>query len=51
VTAQAGTTRDVLEVALDIGGIPVRVSDTAGLRDAEDLVERIGVERARQTSV
>ncbi|KAG9126493.1 mitochondrial splicing system protein, partial [Ceratobasidium sp. 392] len=54
VTPIAGTTRDVLEVSLDIGGIPVRVSDTAGLRDMLgqdnnlDTVEQIGIERAKK---
>ncbi|KAH9950109.1 tRNA modification GTPase TrmE [Amylocystis lapponica] len=48
VTPVPGTTRDILELALDIGGLPVIVADTAGLRDTDDIVERIGVERARQ---
>ncbi|KAJ7499320.1 tRNA modification GTPase TrmE [Mycena latifolia] len=47
VTAVPGTTRDILELSLDIGGIPVIVSDTAGLRKTDDPVELIGVERAR----
>jgi tRNA modification GTPase len=42
----AGTTRDVIEVRLDIGGVPVIVADTAGLREAGDPVEREGVRRA-----
>ena len=48
VTAAAGTTRDVLDERLSIGGVPVRLIDTAGLRDASDEAERIGVDRAKK---
>lgn len=48
VTPIAGTTRDVLEVPLDVGGYPLTLADTAGLREASDLVEQEGVRRARE---
>ena len=50
VTPEAGTTRDVLEVHLDLGGYPVTVLDTAGLREPEGRAEAEGVRRARQRS-
>lgn len=50
VTAEPGTTRDVVEVALDIGGYKVLLRDTAGLREADTLAERIGVARAREAA-
>jgi len=47
VSNVAGTTRDIIEVSLDLGGWPVTLVDTAGLRDSEDAIEREGVRRAR----
>ena len=46
VSPFAGTTRDPIEVHLDLGGVPVTLVDTAGLREGAGLVEAIGVERA-----
>ncbi|KAA1466071.1 tRNA modification GTPase TrmE [Dentipellis sp. KUC8613] len=48
VTHIPGTTRDILELSLDIGGLPVIVADTAGLRKTTDVVESIGVDRAQK---
>ena len=47
VSAEAGTTRDVVSVDLDLGGYPVQLIDTAGLREAQSAVEREGIARAR----
>ncbi len=48
VSEIAGTTRDVVEVHLEIAGVPVKISDTAGLRDTEDKIEIEGIRRALQ---
>jgi len=44
----AGTTRDVIDVHLDLGGFPIVAADTAGLREAEDSIETEGIRRARE---
>jgi tRNA modification GTPase len=46
VSEEAGTTRDIVEVRLDIGGVPVTLADTAGLREAGGAIEREGIRRA-----
>ncbi len=48
VTDVPGTTRDILTGTMELGGLPVVVSDTAGLRDTQDMVEKIGVSRAQK---
>ncbi|KAB2953922.1 tRNA uridine-5-carboxymethylaminomethyl(34) synthesis GTPase MnmE [Heliorestis acidaminivorans] len=48
VTDIPGTTRDAIEEMIDLGGIPLRIIDTAGIRETTDLVEKLGVEKTRQ---
>jgi tRNA modification GTPase len=50
VTPIPGTTRDIIEESLNIRGIPIRTIDTAGVRETEDVIERMGVDRARRAS-
>jgi len=48
VTQVPGTTRDIVSETIDIDGLPVHIIDTAGLRESQDTVEKIGIERARK---
>ena len=48
VTSIAGTTRDVVEGEFNLAGVPIRLFDTAGIRDSEDIIEQIGIDKAKK---
>src|SRR5207302_6022033 len=50
VTPIPGTTRDIVSETIEIGGLPVTLADTAGLRESSDVVESMGVDRARRAA-
>src|SRR5207302_4281442 len=50
VTPIPGTTRDIVRETIEIGGLPVTIADTAGLRESVDVVESIGIDRARRAA-
>ncbi|MDI3548527.1 MAG: tRNA modification GTPase [Halanaerobiales bacterium] len=49
VTDVPGTTRDIIEEYINIKGVPLKIIDTAGIRETQDMVEKIGVEKARES--
>lgn len=49
VTSIAGTTRDIVEGEFNLSGVPIRLYDTAGLRDSGDVIEQIGIKKAKET--